>query len=153
MEPDDHLVMLAWQHSRKTGGRTASPSPTTSTAILDLKQLIDCWYKTRHTHVDGKGKTTVAAGVLKELVEKKILVANGEDDSYLLERSAIATAMKSAGVAPPPISHAWYERERSSNSATLIAAWWIKRADFRGTSLRAFPAVFKLGSAVEDGKL
>ena len=65
----------------------------------------------------------MAAGVLKELVEKKILVAN-EDDSYLLERSAIANAMKSAGVAPPPIAHAWYERERSSNSATLIAAWY-----------------------------
>jgi hypothetical protein len=116
-----------------------------------LKQIIDCWYKNRHQHVQGKGKTTLAAGVLKELAAKKILLAD-TDGSFKLERSAIATAMKNVGVAPPPISHAWYEREKSSNNAKLLSSWWKNRESFRAPGLRFFPTAFKLGDGVAAGE-
>ena len=109
-----------------------------------LKSLIDQWYKTRHAHEDGRGKTTVAVAVLKDLAEKKVLVADANDD-YTMKRKDIATALKAAGVAPPPLAHAWFERERARNNAKLLADWWCNSEEFRSTSLRAFPAVFGLG--------
>ena len=115
-----------------------------------LKLLIDTWYKTRHPH-DGKGKTTVAAAVLKDLADKKVLAADA-DDYYTLKRSEIAAALKAVGVAPPPVAHAWYDRERASNNKKLLAEWWLERKAFRGTSLRAFPTIFRLGGGAAADK-
>ena len=112
-----------------------------------LKQVIDCWYRHRHPHLEGKAKTTVAAGILKELVAKRILTAE-TDGSFRFERSAIATQMKAVGIAPPPLAHAWYDRVQSKNNKKLLADWWGHSADFRGPSARSFPVVFAL--AVKD---
>ena len=112
-----------------------------------LKQVMDCWYRHRHPHLEGKAKTTVAAGILKELVAKRILTAE-TDGSFRFERSAIATQMKAVGIAPPPLAHAWYDRVQSKNNKKVLADWWGHSADFRGPSARSFPVVFAL--AVKD---
>ena len=98
-----------------------------------LKQVMDCrspsssgWYRHRHPHVEGKAKTTVAAGILKELVAKRIL-ATETDGSFRFERSAIATQMKAVGIAPPPLAHAWYDRVQSKNNNYTSSAH--QRAD------------------------
>jgi hypothetical protein len=111
-----------------------------------LKQVMDCWYRHRHPHVEGKAKTTVAAGILKELVAKRILATEETDGSFRFERSAIATQMKAVGIAPPPLAHAWYDRVQSKNNKKLLADWWGDSADFRGASARSFPVVFALAA-------
>jgi hypothetical protein len=116
-----------------------------------LKVLIDTWYKSRHPHIDGKARTTVAVAVLKDLADKKVLVADA-DDNYTLKRSDIAAALKAVGVAPPPLAHAWFERERASNNNKVLAEWWCDRKAFRGTSLRAFPTIFRLGGGAAADK-
>jgi len=116
-----------------------------------LKVLIDTWYKSRHPHIDGKARTTVAVAVLKDLADKKVLVADA-DDNYTLQRSNIAAALKAVGVAPPPLAHAWFERARASNNNKVLAEWWCDRKAFRGTSLRAFPTIFRLGDGAAADK-
>jgi hypothetical protein len=114
-----------------------------------LRQMIDKWYDARHTHVKGKGQNTVAAGVLKALIERKVLTPNTEGN-FKLERGAIGDALAAVGVAPPPKAHGWFERERHIGNASALAQIWLNRQGFRGVGLRAFPGLFSLGAAKAD---